>query len=336
MASLKDIATKCNVSIATVSKALNDQSDISKKTKEMIRNAAQELGYMPNAAARALKTKKSNSIGVLFHDDAMSGLTHEYFSGVLEGFKVYAEKQGYDITFINTSSENRAMSYYEHCRYRNFDGVAIVCVDFTNPEVKEVMEGNIPVVTIDYVQQYCSSISSNNSSGMEELVSFICEKGHRRIAYIHGQSDSYVTKQRMAGFFRALEKYDIVISDDYIREAQYLEIEDAQRETKNLLSLKTPPTCILYPDDTACIGGRNAVQELGLKIPDDISIAGYDGTRISQLLQPSLTTIEQDTREIGKKAAVNLIERIEHPRTAIIEHIVVNGKLCEGGSVAKL
>lgn len=136
MVSLKTIAEKCGVSTATVSKALNDQKDIGEETKNRIKQTAEAMGYFPNAAARSLKTKRSYNIGVLFEEEAGCGLTHEYFSGVLNGLKVQAEKQGYDITFINTCFENRKMSYYEHCKYRNFSGVAIVCADFNDPDVK--------------------------------------------------------------------------------------------------------------------------------------------------------------------------------------------------------
>ena len=170
MVSLKTIAQRCGVSTATVSKALNGHKDISKETKDRVKKVADELGYFPNAAARALKTNRSYNIGVLFEEEAGSGLTHEYFSGVLNGLKVQAEKQGYDITFINTCYENRKMSYYEHCRYRNFEGVAIVCADFNDPDVMELMNSELPVVTIDYVHHNCTAVCSNNIQGMEELV----------------------------------------------------------------------------------------------------------------------------------------------------------------------
>ena len=155
MVSLKNIAEKCGVSTATVSKALNDHRDIGEETKNRIRRTAEEMGYFPNAAARALKTNRSYNVGVLFEEEAGRGLTHEYFSGVLNGFKVQVEKQGYDVTFINTSFEKRAMSYYKHCRYRNLDGVAIVCADYNEPDVMELMNSDLPVVTIDYVHHNC-------------------------------------------------------------------------------------------------------------------------------------------------------------------------------------
>ena len=148
------------------------------------RRQQKHSGIFPNAAARALKTNRSYNIGVLFEEEAGSGLTHEYFSGVLNGLKVQAEKQGYDITFINTCFENRKMSYYEHCRYRNFEGVAIVCADYNDPDVLELMNSDLPVVTIDYVHHNCTAVSSNNIQGMEDLVKYIYQQGHRKIAYI--------------------------------------------------------------------------------------------------------------------------------------------------------
>lgn len=330
------IAEKCGVSTATVSKALNGQKDISEETRARIKKVAEELGYFPNAAARALKTNRSYNIGVLFEEESGCGLTHEYFSGVLNGLKVQAEMQGYDITFINTCFENRKMSYYEHCRYRNFEGVVIVCADYSDSGVVELMNGDLPVVTIDYVHHNCTAVSSNNIQGMEDLVKYIYGQGHRKIAYIHGQSASYVTKERLASFYRTAEELGLEIPDEYIRTADYLETTGAEIQTRELLNLKQPPTCIIYPDDTAVIGGRNVIFERGLKIPEDISVAGYDGTRISQLLHPKLTTIRQNTELIGQEAARRLIGTIEKPRTTLVERVVIEGSLLSGQSVGKI
>ena len=336
MVSLKTIAEKCGVSTATVSKALNDQKDISEETKSRIRTAAEKMGYFPNAAARALKTNHSYNLGVLFEEEAGRGLQHEYFSGVLNGLKIQAEKQGYDITFINTCFENRKMSYLEHCKYRNFEGVAIVCADFNDPGVMELMNSEIPVVTIDYLHHNCTAVSSNNIQGMENLVKYIYSQGHRKIAYIHGQIGSAVTKDRLTSFYRTLEELGVKIPDEYVGTADYLETKEAARQTKRLLNLEEPPTCIIYPDDTALIGGRNVIMEMGLRIPKDISIAGYDGTRMSQILYPKLTTIEQDTEEIGSEAARRLISSIEKPKTTLIERVVIEGTLIPGQSVGKI
>ena len=319
MVSLKTIAEKCGVSTATVSKALNDQKDISEETKSRIRTVAEQLGYFPNAAARSLKTNHSYNLGVLFEEEAGSGLQHEYFSGVLNGLKVQAEKQGYDITFINTCFENRKMSYLD-------DAGAM-----------ELMNSEVPVVTIDYLHHNCTAVSSNNIQGMEDLVRYIYSQGHRRIAYIHGQQNgSAVTKDRLTSFYRTMDELKLEVPDEYIRTADYLETREAAKQTKELLNLENPPTCIIYPDDTALIGGRNVIIEMGLRIPKDISVAGYDGTRMSQLLHPKLTTIKQDTEEIGREAAKRLIGSIEKPKTTLIERVVIEGILIPGQSVGKI
>lgn len=336
MASLKTIAEKCGVSTATASKALNGYTDISEETRDRIKKVADELGYFPNSAARALKTNRSYNLGVLFEEEAGSGLTHEYFSGVLNGFKIQAEKQGYDITFINSCFENRKMSYYEHCRYRNFEGVVIVCADFDDPEVVELMNGTLPVVTIDYVHHNCTAVTSNNVQGMEDLVRYIYSLGHRKIAYIHGQEGLTVTRDRLAGFFRTVEELGLEVPDEYLRTADYLKTKGAAQRTKELLNLPDPPTCIIYPDDTSLIGGRNVIIERGLRIPEDISIAGYDGARMSQMLHPKLTTIRQNTEFIGSEAAERLIHIIEKPKTTLVERVVIEGSLVPGQSVGKI
>ena len=124
MVSMKDIALRCGVSVATVSKALNGQPDIGEETRARIAATAKEMGYMTNSAARALKTNRTYNLGVLFVDERRSGLTHEYFSAMLESFKVEAENHGYDITFINHNVGGRSTSYLQHCLYRGVDGVA--------------------------------------------------------------------------------------------------------------------------------------------------------------------------------------------------------------------
>ncbi|MDY5871209.1 MAG: LacI family DNA-binding transcriptional regulator [Suilimivivens sp.] len=336
MVSMKDISAVCGVSIATVSKALNDHRDIGEETKEHIRQVAKELGYSPNSAAKTLKTNRTYSLGVLFVDDEQSGLTHDYFAHVLDSFKRTAEERGYDITFINScKTRPQRMSYLEHSRYRRFDGVVIACVDFEDPEVEELVRSNIPVVTIDHLFNNRSTIVSDNVKGISDLVHYIYEMGHRKIAYIHG-ADSAVTQSRLSSFYRTCEELGLEIPSDYVREAPYRNTKDTYAETVKLLDLKDPPTCIIYPDDFSCFGGINAIYARGLKIPDDVSVAGYDGIRIARHYRPQLTTIVQDTKRLGREAAIKLINLIENPKTTLTEQIVVTGEVFPGESVAKI
>ena len=294
------------------------------------------MGYSPNLSARALRTNKTHGIGVLFVDEAMSGLTHDYFSSVLDSFKRTAEKKGYDITFINSCKdrENR-MSYLEHSKYRGFDGVVLACIDFNDSEVIELVQSDIPVVTIDYMFNNRIAVVSDNVTGMKELLEYVHSKGHRKIAYIHG-ADSAVTTNRLSSFYRTAENLGLEIPDEYIREAAYRDTVHTYQVTNELLDLPEPPTCILYPDDFAAFGGINAIRERGLRIPEDVSVAGYDGIRAARHLEPKLTTVQQDTEQIGCQAARELISLIERPKTTIVEHIVVPGKVVEGKSVAAI
>lgn len=336
MVSLKDIAAVCGVSIATVSKALNNHRDIGEETKAMVKRTAKELGYHPNFSARALKTNKSYNLGVLYKDDAGSGLTHDYFAQVLENFKVTAENSGYDITFLNNSKLRKdKMSYLEHSIYRGMDGVMIAIVDYKDPEVIELLQSELPVVTIDYVFNGRMSVISDNIGGMQSLLEYVYQQGHRRIAYIHGE-DLVVTSNRVSTYYQFLEQHGIEVREEYVRGAKYRDSFTAGQITNELLALPEPPSCILYPDDFSAIGGMNVIKNKGLQIPQDISIVGYDGILIASQLEPKLTTYHQNTVEIGSIAAQKLINLIEKPKATMIDTYTVEGELIIGESVSKI
>lgn len=336
MVSMKDISIACGVSVATVSKALNDHNDIGTETKAHIKRVAKEMGYFPNSAAKALKTNRSYNIGVLFADDAQSGLTHDYFAAVLDSLKRAAEEKGYDITFINTcKTRPNRMSYLEHCRYRGFDGVVLACTDFYTPEVLELVRSDIPTITIDHLFNNVCAITSDNVKGMQDLLEYVYGKGHRKIAYIHG-ADSAVTQSRLSSFYRTAARLGIEVPDEYISMAEYRDTKKTYEETVRLLELEDRPTCIFYPDDFAAFGGINAIKEKGLRIPEDISVVGYDGIRIARHIEPKLTTLRQDTTSLGAKAAEKLISLIEKPKTTLVEQVIVEGQVFEGNSVADL
>ncbi|MBP5598752.1 MAG: LacI family DNA-binding transcriptional regulator [Lachnospiraceae bacterium] len=336
MVSMKDIAAKCNVSVATVSKALNDQSDIGEETRKLIKKTAREMGYFPNSLARALRTNKSYNIGVLFVDEGRSGLTHDYFSRVLDSFKEVVEDNGYDITFINCSKKRpQRMSYLEHSRYRGFDGIVIACIDFTDPEVLELSNADIPLVTIDYMFNNRSSVVSNNYGSMATLMEYIVKNGHKKIAYVCGE-DTAVTRNRLAAYYKVLEDNGIEVPDDYVMHGSYRSTSKSEAFTDKLLERPDRPTCILYPDDYSAMGGLNSIHKHGLNVPEDISIAGFDGINIAHKIEPKLTTIRQDTKAIGEMAALKLLSLMERPKSTVEEQLMVDGTLEEGKSVAKI
>ena len=314
---MKDIALYCGVSVSTVSKALNGRGDVGEATKEQILEAAKELGYTANSAARALKTNRTYSIGIVFTDLSNSGFMHEYFASMLNYFRMEAERRGYDITFISENMGPTNTGYLQHARARGLDGVAIICADFFDPMIQDLIRSDLPIISLDH--------AFNNRSAIL----------YRRIAYIHGNHTA-VTENRLTGFYRACEALGLTVPNEYVTECEYHEPVSCHAATKRLLALPERPTCILFSDDYSYIGGINAIYETGLRVPEDISIVGYDGIHMAKMVSPKLTTWQQNTVELGRIAAEQLIERIEHPRTTLPKHITVQGKLLEGETVRQL
>ncbi|MDC7126235.1 MAG: LacI family DNA-binding transcriptional regulator [Spirochaetales bacterium] len=331
---LKQIAEACNVSTATVSKALNYASDIGAEKAESIRRTAKSMGYFPNAAARALKTNHSRNIGVTFSLDRAIGLTHEYFAQILESFQLEAETSGYDLTLISRSLGKTVMSYLEHSIYRNCDGIFVLAQKFEDPSIIELVSSKIPLVTIDYAFNGCSAVSSDNVNNMSGLVRYVHSLGHRKIAFIYGDKID-VTTRRIEGFYKTCGELGLSIPHDYVVEGVYHCPETSAAATRKLMSLTDRPTCIMYPDDYSYIGGMNELDRLGFSIPEDISVTGFDGISLSKGLRPNLTTFHQDSGAIGKKAAQLLVSAIEQPDKYKFEHVIIPGTVWEGGTVKK-
>ncbi|MDO4197538.1 MAG: LacI family DNA-binding transcriptional regulator [Erysipelotrichaceae bacterium] len=327
MVSIKDIAKKCGVSVAAVSKALNDRSDISKATKNRILKTAEEMGYMPNISARTLRTNRTYNIGILFVGSE-PGLSHEYFSNILDSFKDEAEENGYNITFVNDRIAGRKVTFKNNCEYRNFDGVAVITADFNDENVIELVNSGIPAVTLDYVYDNCSSVVSDNMEGMSKLVEYAIEMGHTKIAYIHGE-DTKVTENRIAGFYSAMRRNRINVPDEYLVEARYHNPKLCIEVFEKLLKLSDPPTCVIFPDDYSTVVAINSLGESR----QNISFMGYDGIELSRVL--NLTTYEQNKTELGRTAAKKLITRIENP-DAPIEHVTSSGRLIKGNTLKKI
>lgn len=335
MVSMKDIALRCGVSMSTVSKALNGRVDVGAAKKEQILKVAKELGYTANSAARALKTNRTYSIGIVFTDLSNSGFMHEFFASTLNHFRMEAERRGYDITFISENMGPANTGYLQHALARGLDGVAIICADFFDPKIQELVRSNLPIISLDHAFNNRAAILSDNMRGMESLVRYVYGKGHRRIAYIHGNPTA-VTENRLIGFYRACEALGLAIPNEYITECEYHEPVSCYKATKRLLALPERPTCILFSDDYSYIGGINALYEAGLRVPEDISIVGYDGIHMAKMVSPKLTTWQQNTAELGRLAAERLIDRIEHPHTTPPKHITVQGRLLEGETVRQI
>lgn len=334
MVSLQDIAKLCNVSVSTVSKAMNDRSDISKAKKEEIQKVAREMNYVPNYMASTLRSKRTKNIGVLLSEATGTGLMHEHFARILNSFKETVEERGYVITFFNISSSYNRLSFMEQWKYMNFDGVFVLCANYQMPEVKELLEADDPIVVIDHVLPKHINVASDQYGNMRRLMQLIYDRGHRKIAYIHGQNNE-VTQGRVDAYSSFMKEHKLSMPKEYLYTCPYRDYERGSALTKAVLALPNRPTCIIYPDDYTAVGGLNMMQESGMVIPRDISIAGFDGLNIVNIVRPRITTIRQDTVSMGIQAGNKLINRIEFPSEHKgAETVVVDGTAEPGESVA--
>lgn len=323
MANIYDVAKKSGYSIATVSKALNNYSDISEKARTKILSVCKEIGYMPNSSARTLPTKKSWTIGVVFSEELGVGITHPFFSHVIESFKQSIEANGYDLLFISRELGHSIYSYLEHCRYRNVDGVIVVHTDFSEPEVREILDSDLPSVVIDNVQTRSINVSSDNYTGARMAMDHLIGLGHRKIAHISGNKESYASQVRSKAYLDSMESLSEDMREGYLQSGGFFSLEGGYEAMKRLLDLEDRPTAVFVSGDYMAIGAMRAIQEAGLKIPDDISIVGFDDVEAAKLVCPGLTTVRQDTIRIGQAAAERLIERINGKSDEVNESIPV-------------
>ena len=331
MSTIKMLADKCGLSISAVSKALNHRPGIGAQKAEMVRRMAREMGYYPNAAARTLKSHRSHNLGILYRNN----LAHEFFSTVLEGVHSQAEQLGYDITFLNNDPAPSRMSYYDHARQRQCDGVIIVESSFSQEAVIQLMESEIPVVTIDHSVAGHSAILGDNIRAMEEIVSYLCRMGHSQIAIIHGEPGG-VTDVRLEGFRRGCLACGLSIPSEYFISAHYHNVDSAAQATRELLALPQRPSCILYPDDISYLGGMAQIEQQGLSIPRDISCFGFDGIFLAGALRPRLTTYKQDSDGMGRRAAREIITAIEQAENYSPRIVTVCGSIQYGDTVRNL
>ena len=308
MTTIYDIAAESGYAPSTVSKVLNNYKGVKATTKKKILAVANDLGFFPNANARSLKAKRSYSVGVLFYLRDSMDLTQYLFINILNAFKREMERRNYDIMLLAKREGAEGGSFVTHCRMRQLDGI-VIFGDYTSSLVHEILESDIPAIGFDYMGNKIAGVMSDNYEKMYELTSGLIERGHERILFISGEKN-FVTSERCRAFEQALQ--DMGLPQHYACiEGAYCNPQLCYDLTAKLLREGARPTAIIFSDDYSATGGMNAVQDAGLRIPEDISVAAFDGVVFSEIVRPRLTTVRQDTEEIGKVMALKLIESIE-------------------------
>ena len=335
MITVYDIAKYCGVSPSTVSKVMNNYSSIPLETKNKILKAMKELDYVPNAGARTLSKGKSFNVGVLtYFGTNISPFKHSLFSDILDSFQSEMNKKNYDLLFISKNVRGKDASFLKNCLSRRVDGV-LLFGDIKNNELQEVLNSDIPSISFDYLGNNSSSVSSNNAEMTIKLVDYLVSLGHKKIAFVSGDTENDVSNIRFEAYKKALSKNKIKVDDNLIVVSRYYETDNIEKTIKSLLELKEKPTAIMFPDDYTAIAAIKILSKFGLSCPNDISITGFDGINVGQMISPTLTTIKQDVKKIGQELAKELLKMLTN-NTLEKKHIIVEGQLIEGESVKKI
>lgn len=332
---MKDIAKEANVSVATVSYVLNKRKDqtIAEATIKRVENAAKKLGYVPNMAAKALVANRSYLIGVVIPQTEPGKqfmFSNPFYSELLSSIEYNARIKGYHVLISGTDIDQ---SYLEIAKKRSLDGIIIVGMH-PDDYYESLKNSSIPIVLVD---SYCTdssfkSISIKDRESAKLATQYLIDKGHRKIGFASGViSDNGVTYERFLGYRDALIENEIEINENYIYSGtvsqeygKELGIKIAQQNQR--------PTAVFASADIIAFGLINGLKKENLRIPNDISVMGFDDTWIANDCDPLLTTIKQDVFEKGEKA----VELLLNKENDSIENIVLDIELVERESVANL
>ncbi|MDP9729545.1 LacI family DNA-binding transcriptional regulator [Alicyclobacillus tolerans] len=335
MTTIYDIAKRAGVSPTTVSKVLNGYPDVSLKTRGKVQRIMSELGYQPSAAARSLATNRSMTVGVFFQDHVNSGLRHPFLHDVLASFKDVVGGKGYDLLlFSDAERENFPSGFEARAKHRDVDGLLLVGVPRTDPGLVALARSRIPVVSIDLdlIGSRASYLMSDNLGGTRAAMSFLLNNGHRKIAFIGDRLGTKPGHDRMLGYQQSLQELDLPFRSEWMLDGDFTEVSGYEA-MKKLLQVSELPTAVFCASDMMAIGAFRALQEVGKKPGQDISVMGFDDIELARYVTPSLTTVRQNKEEMGRLAAFELLElmaREDKPPTVITvdTEIVVRESVC--------
>jgi len=310
----EDVAALAGVSRSTVSLVLNNRTDrpipISEETRRKVWEAAEKLGYQPNAMARSLRSGQSYSIGVL-----VPNVFNLHYLEILDSIERCLTERGYYLTLVVSNFEAaRERRCFHSLFQQRLDGLILMptFLDVMPDEIATLTELRRPVVLLTPGNDDHDRVTSDLRQGAEEMMDHLLSLGHTRIAFINGVARGELTLQRQAAYREKLEAAGIPF-DERLFVSCGPTMEDGYRATLALLHGDAHPTAIWTINDLLAVGARRAIHEMGLRVPEDVALAGCDATALAAQMAPPLTTIEIQTEEVGRRAVDILLQRIADP-----------------------
>ncbi len=330
MVTIKDVAKASGVSPSTVSRVIADNPRISDNTKRKVRKVMKELGYHPNINARNLVVKSTNAIGVIMPSSTSKALQNPFFPEVLRGIGSVIHQMKYSMSLSTGETEDEIFEEVQRMVYGSYvDGVILLYSRLNDRVTNFLLEQKFPFVMVGKPYERENEITfvdNDNIRAGKEITEHLIEQGHRKIAFIGGSTDLFVTVDREAGYTEALEAVDIKRNENYITYAEFLQ-SGGQEAVENLLSLKNPPTGIVVSDDLISLGVISKLEKSGYHVPKDISLVSFNNVYLSELIQPPLTTVDVQIYQLGAQSAKALIEQTmnkdEPAKRIIIPHKII-------------
>ena len=332
MATIKDVAKLAGVSTTTVSHVINKTRFVAEDTREAVRAAIKELHYSPSAVARSLKVNHTKTIGLL-----ATSSEAPYFAEIIEAVENRCFAKGYTLILGNAHNDQKKQkAYLAMMAQKRVDGLLVMCSEYPDSLISMLEDNrNIPMVVMDWGESrgdFTDTVLDNAFEGGYLAGRYLIERGHRDIGAIPGQLERNTGGGRHAGFLKALNEAGITLRDEWLVQGDF-EPESGYRAMQQILSQKQHPTAVFCGGDIMAMGAICAADEMGLRVPQDISVIGYDNVRNARYFTPALTTVHQPKERLGETAFDMLLDRIinkrEEPQT-----IEVHPSLIERRSVA--
>jgi len=312
--SIRDLASKLNLSITQVSRALGGYSDVSESTREKVIQAARELGYEPSYAARQLRRKRADAIGYILPTSSPR-FSDPFYANFLTGLCDEAAEHQIDVVVSSCAPESEAEEkmYQRWFQSTRVDGMVINRVRNHDWRIQYLAENQMPFVSLGLPESNneIPGVKVNERGGFERLVLHLKEKGHKRIAFINGPTELVVIQDRFAGYQQGLTRASLQFEDELVVQGN-LNQDGGYLAARKLLQIKNPPTAILACNDQTAIGALRAAKEARINIGASFSIAGFDGIREAEYSDPPLTTLYQPTYEIARQLTAMLVKLINH------------------------
>ncbi|MFD9397559.1 LacI family DNA-binding transcriptional regulator [Streptomyces sp. NPDC060011] len=327
MASIKDVAAEAGVSVATVSRVLNDHPSVSEEARTRVLAAVRSLGYRPNAVARSLRTDQTRTLGLVISD-----VLNPYFTELARSVEEEARALGYSVIIGNADERPDLQDHHVRTLLdRRIDGLLVSPTDGGSPGMLDAARAGTPMVFVDrWIQGLdVPVVRADGRAAVRDLVAHLHGLGHRRLAIIAGPAATTTGSERVEAFREALAAFGIALPDVYIGQGDF-QAESGRRATEAFLDLTEPPEVVFAADNLMALGALDAVRARGLRVPDDIALAAFDDIRWFVHTDPPVTAIAQPTGELGRAAVRALIDRIEGrtPRSVTLPARLVVRRSC--------